>query len=170
MGEAGLFSERARVELLDGEIINMSPIGRRHWQAQTNLTELLIEQSRRRYLVGPESPVEADEHSELEPDVIVAPRSCKTAKRLPYTHQAHLIIEISDSTLRYDRGRKLRKYASTGVPEYWIVNLQADVIEVHREPVGDSFSQVSTHALGEAISPLAFPDVVIPVGEIIPAR
>ena len=170
LGEIGMFDEGGRVELLDGEIIIMSPIGDRHAWALTNLNELFSEENHRRYYVWVNNPVEADKRSEPLPDLALIPRSLKAARRHPFTQQVHLIVEISDSSLRYDRGRKLHKYASTGAPEYWIVNLQDDVIEVHREPGGDSFSQISTHGLGETISPLAFPDVTIPVAEIIPAR
>jgi Uma2 family endonuclease len=170
LGEAGIFHEDDRVELLDGEIIIMSPIGNRHTWALTNLNELFSEQNRRRYFVWTGNPVEADRRSEPLPDIALIPRSLKGSRQHPLTNQVHLIVEISDSSLTYDRGRKLHKYASSGTPEYWIVNLQDDVIEVHRQPVSDTFAQITTHSGGDTITPLAFPDVSIPVAEIIPLR
>ena len=170
LGEAGLFDEHDRVELLDGEIIIMSPIGSRHAAAVYNLTDLFGELNRRRYLVGVGNPVEADNHSEPLPDFMLLPRSQKTAKRHPFTRDTHLIVEIADSSLRHDRGRKLQKYARTGVPEYWIVNLKQDVIEVYRSPKGEEFLDQTIAKAGETISPQAFPDVPVAVNDIIPPR
>ncbi len=170
LGEAGIFHEDDRVELLDGEIIIMSPIGSRHALAFALLNEELGEQNRRRFFIWPGNPVEADNRSEPLPDLTLVPRSHRTSRRHPFSQDAFLIVEISDSSLAYDRTRKLGKYATTGVREYWIVNLKDDVIEVHREPVEGQYAQVTRHGPGETISPLAFPDVLIPVAEIIPAR
>jgi Uma2 family endonuclease len=170
LGKAGLFDEHDRVELLDGEIILMSPIGSRHAAALYNLIDVFGEQNRRRYLVGAGNPVEADSLSEPLPDLMLVPRSQKNARRHPVTRDTHLVVEIADSSLAYDRGRKLRKYASTGLTEYWIVNLKRDVVEVYRNPKGDEFLDKAIAKIGDRISPQAFPDVVIEVGEIIPPR
>jgi Uma2 family endonuclease len=86
----------------------------------------------------------------------------------PRPEDVFLLIEISDSTLAYDRGRKLSAYAQAGVHEYWIVNLQDDVIEVFREPVAGKYTVSMTCAPGQMLSPVAFQDVVVPVGDIIP--
>ncbi|MDQ3624679.1 MAG: Uma2 family endonuclease [Verrucomicrobiota bacterium] len=170
LGEAGIFAEDDRVELLDGEIILMSPIGSRHAAAMANLTEVMVEKSRRRYLVAPGNPVEADRHSEPVPDLMLLPRSCHNARRHPLTKDIHLIIEIADSSLGHDRRRKLKKYARTGAPEYWIVNLRQDVIEVYRGPHEDTYLEQLTFAAGQKVNPQAFPDVEVAVDEIIPPR
>lgn len=169
-GEAGIFDEDDRLELLDGEIILMSPIGSRHAAAMTNLTEVLVEKSARRYLVAPGNPVEADPRSEPVPDLMLLPRSCRNARRHPLTKDVHLIIEIADSSLRHDQRRKLKKYAQTGVPEYWIVNLRQDGIEVYRTPREDRYMQQLTFSAGQKVSPQAFPDVEIAVDDVIPPR
>jgi Uma2 family endonuclease len=170
LGEVGLFNEDDRVELLDGEIIIMSPIGSRHAGALANLTELFVEQSRRRYLVWPGNPVEADNYSEPLPDISLVPRSPSLGKRHPQIKEVFLIVEIADSSLTHDRGRKLQKYAKSGVREYWIVNLRQDVIEVYRSPKGGAYRDEAVFKPGDKVSPQAFPDVVLAVSEIIPAR
>jgi Uma2 family endonuclease len=170
LGETGVFDEEKRLELLDGEIITMSPIGNRHAAATCNLIEFFSENNRRRYLVSPGNPIEADQFSEPVPDLMLLPRSQKTAGRHPLTNEAFLVVEISDSTLAYDRGRKLRKYAKSGVREYWIVNLQKDVVEVYRLPQGEKYLDCAVVRGGESVAPQAFRDTAVPVNEIIPAR
>jgi Uma2 family endonuclease len=170
LGEVGLFEESDRVELLDGEIILMSPIGNRHALALAFLIDILGDVNKRRYLLWPGNPVEADDYSEPLPDLAVLPRTHKGARRHPFTSDTHLIVEIADSSLRHDQGRKLRKYAQSGVVEYWIVNLRDDVIEVYREPRGEEYAAKLMVKGGQSIAPLAFPDVVVPVDEIIPPR
>jgi Uma2 family endonuclease len=170
LGEVGVLDEEARLELLDGEIIALSPIGNRHAIATGILNEFFVENSRRRYFVSPGNPVEADQFSEPVPDLMLVPRSQKTAKRHPLTQEAFLVIEISDSSLAHDRGRKLRKYAKSGVSEYWIVNLRKDVIEVYRSPQGETYLETSVAKDGDLVAPQAFPDTAVAVSEIIPAR
>jgi Uma2 family endonuclease len=170
LGEVGFFEESERVELLNGEIIIMSPIGSRHAIAAYNLNDVFGEQNRRRYLIGMGNPVEADEYSEPLPDLMLVPRAQKSARRHPFAREAFLIVEIADSSLLHDRGRKLRKYAQTGVQEFWIVNLQDDVIEIYRTPQGEGYREESVAKVGDTVAPLAFPDVMIEVSEIIPPR
>ena len=170
LGDAGVFDEEKRLELLDGEIIAMSPIGNRHAVATCNLIEFFADNNRRRYVVSPGNPIEADQFSEPVPDLMLLPRAQKTARRHPLTNEAFLVVEISDSTLSYDRGRKLRKYAKSGVQEYWIVNLQDDVIEVYRSPEGEKYLETSVAKDCHLIAPQAFPDTAVAVNEIIPAR
>lgn len=170
LGEAGFYTDDPRVELLDGEIIHMSPTGNRHALAFAFLNDRLADFKKGRFLIWPGNPVEADNRSEPLPDLTLVSRSHGTTGRHPLSRDVFLIVEISDTTLSYDRGRKLRKYAATGVREYWIVNLKDDTIEVHRKPAGDQFEKRTIHKAGESVSPLAFPDVTIAVADIIPAR
>lgn len=170
LGDEGFFEEDQRVELLDGEIIVMSPIGSRHASAACNLIDFFGERNQRRYLIAVGNPIEADNYSEPVPDFTLLPRSQKTAKRHPFSKEAFLVLEVSDSSLSHDRGRKLRKYAKTGVPEYWIVNLQQDVIEIFRSPQGEEYLERSVAKGDDVIAPLAFPDTAVAAGEIIPLR
>jgi Uma2 family endonuclease len=170
LGESGLFEPRDRVELLDGEIIIMSPIGGRHAWCVTFLTELFVEQNRRRYFLWPGNPVEADTYSEPLPDLTLVPRTQKNAKRHPRTREALLIVEVADSSLAHDRNRKLHKYAQAGVREYWIVNLKQDVVEIYRSPKGQDYLHQSIAKAGDDVAPQAFPDLKLPVNDIIPRR
>lgn len=169
LGEAGIFHPRDRVELLDGEIIVMSPIGIRHVQAVSWIIECLVEQARRRYLVSPGNPVWLHEHSEPQPDIMLVPRVRKM-ERHPRPEDVFLLVEVSDSSLAYDRERKLTAYAKAGVREYWIVNLQQDILEVFRQPSDGKYQVALTFTAGQTLSPLAFEDVTVPVADIIPSR
>ena len=169
LGEAGIFRPRDRVELLDGEIILMSPIGIRHVQAVNWINECLVEQARRRYLVSPGNPVWLDEHSEPQPDMMLVPRVRKM-ERHPRPEDVFLLVEVSDSSLAYDRERKLTAYTKAGVREYWIVNLQQDILEVFRQPADGKYQVVLTFTVGQTLSPLAFEDVTVTVADIIPSR
>ncbi len=170
LGEAGLFDEQDRVELLDGEIIIMSPIGSRHAAVVVNLIDYFGEKNRRRYLIAAGNPIEADNYSEPLPDFVLMPRTQKGARRHPLGRDTHLVIEVADTSLAHDRGRKLRKYAKSGVAEYWIVNLKHDTIEIYRSPAGEDYREQSVAKAGEKIAPVAFPDVALAVEDIIPER
>jgi Uma2 family endonuclease len=170
LGEAGFYTDQGGVELLDGEIIAMSPEGNRHASAVANLNDFFGERNQRRYLIGVGHPVEADDLSEPLPDFTLLPRSQKNAGRHPFTRDTLLLVEVSDTTLSFDRNRKLRKYARTGVQEYWIVNLKQDVIEIYRSPSGEEYLDQTIAKAGDMIAPQAFPDTAIAVSEIIPPR
>jgi len=167
--ETGFFKPEDRVELLDGEIIIMSPVGLRHVQAGNWIVECLVEQARRRYMVSPGNPVWLHAHSEPQPDMMLVPRVRKL-ERHPRPEDVFLLVEVSDSSLAYDRVRKLTAYAKAGVREYWIVNLQEDVVEVFREPSDGSFGVTFQVRQGQTLSPLAFPDVTVLAADIIPPR
>lgn len=167
LGEVGLFDEDDRVELINGEIIVMSPIGYRHGQTVTNLNECLMEQARRRFMVSPQNPVELDRYSEPQPDIVLVPRTMRAAKRHPLPGDVLLLIEVADSSLPYDRETKLAIYARTGIREFWIVNLRDNVLETFRAPQGEAYTQLRTFALGESAHPEAFEDVAVPVADII---
>ena len=169
LGEVGIFHPRDRVELLDGEIIVMSPIGLRHVQAVSWMIECFVDQRRRRYIVSPGNPVWLDEHSEPQPDMMLVPRVRKL-ERHPRPDDVFLLVEVSDTSLAYDRERKLTAYAKAGVREYWIVNLQQDIFEVFRQPADGKYQVALTFAPGQTLSPLAFEDVTVPVADIIPPR
>lgn len=170
LGEAGFYTDQGGVELLDGEVISMSPEGNRHSSAVANLADFFGERNGRRYLMRIGSPVEADDLSEPLPDFALLPRSQKNALRHPLTRETLLLVEVSDTTLSFDRNRKLRKYANCGVREYWIVNLKQDVIEIYRSPSGEEYLDQTVAKAGDMIAPAAFPDTAVAVSEIIPPR
>jgi len=156
--------EDEKIELLDGELVAMSPLGTAHCSAVEKLNELLVLALHRRAAVRCQCAFAASELSEPEPDFMVVPR-----KEYDDDHpsQAHLIIEVAESSLTKDRGRKLRLYASCQVPEYWVVNLVERCIEVYRQPDGASYASVERYERGQSIQLLTFSDVTIAVSDVL---
>ncbi|HEV3410678.1 MAG TPA: Uma2 family endonuclease [Chthoniobacterales bacterium] len=168
LGEVGIFDEDDRVELLDGEIIVMSPIGRAHAGIVLRLNTVLNQRLHTRALVNPANPAVLDEYSEPLPDfTLLKPKADFYKSGHPRPEDILLLIEVSDTTLAYDRGRKLRKYAEREVREVWIVNVKDLVIEQFRVPAGQTYSSSRVFRRGEQITMEAFPDVVFEVSELI---
>jgi Uma2 family endonuclease len=165
MAEAGILGEDERIELIRGEILAMSPIGPRHCTAVDRFTYLLVT------ALGPRAWVRVQGTVRLFPDTMPEP-DLAILRRRDYS-DAHptpadilLVIEVAETSLVYDRGEKAALYAEAGIPEYWVADTQGEVIEVNRESDGQRFRQ-STRLTGAAtVSPVAFPDVVVPLPEI----
>lgn len=168
MAEAGIFHEDDRVELLDGEIVEMSPIGNRHAACVKRLNRL----SRRvgeRALVGVQDPVRLSDEAELRPDVsLLRLRADFYAADAPRPEDVFLLIEVADTSLAYDSGEKSAAYARAGVPEVWIVNLAAGEVLVRREPAGAVYRIETTRRRGERLEVAALPGVVLAVDELLP--
>jgi len=156
--------EGERIELIDGALRRMSPIGPPHTSTVDLLTELLVLALVGRARIRVQGSFAASELSEPEPDLCVLPPGDYHAA---HPSRAHLIIEVADASLRYDRGEKARVYAACGVPEYWIVNLLDCVVEVHREPAAGRYQQPSTVPKGARLQLLAFPDVELAVDDFL---
>ena len=169
LAEVGILDSHDRIELLNGELIIMHAIGYRHGQAVTNLNTEFGEQARRRYKISPQNPVELEEYSAPQPDITLVPLS-RQNKRHPTPSEVFLIVEVADSSLQYDRGEKMRAYAAVGVREFWILNLEDDQLEIHRQPEGSAYRELLTIPADGTASPLAFPDVSIALSDIIPPR
>jgi Uma2 family endonuclease len=156
--------QNERIELLEGVLVAMSPIGAPHASAVQALTELLVLALSGRAAVRCQSPFAALEFSEPEPDLVVAPRAIYNAD---HPAEAHLIIEVAESSLSLDRGKKLKLYASCAVPEYWVVNLVERCIEVYTGPVPGAYSRVERYERGQSIRLVAFPDVSFAVSDVL---
>lgn len=159
MGEIGMFDESAvRVELIAGVIVEMSPMGPRHRRAVSWLTRALVPQLGDEHILSPQNHVVLTAlASAPEPDIaIFALAELDRAEERPL-----LIVEVSDSSLRFDRITKARLYARQGIPEYWIFNVGEQVMEVHREPSGGAWASRTVHGAGETLRPVALPDVAV---------
>jgi len=159
----GVF-EGEHIELIDGALLQMSPIGPSHCATVDRLTELLVLAFVGRARVRIQGSFAAGELSEPEPDVSVLPLGEYDAE---HPQQAHLIVEVAESSLSYDRGRKARLYAESDVPEYWIVNLIERTVEVHRVPNAGQYQEISTHPKGSRLRLVAFPDVEVSVDDFL---
>jgi len=168
MAETGVLRPDARVELLDGRIIDTSPIGPFHGGVTTYLTELFVAMSKGRWQTRVQNSLRVDEHSEPQPDVVlVKPTPEFYRKRHPQPEDVYLLIEISETTLETDQEEKLPLYGRAGIPEVWIVNLNELVIEIYREPTFTGYGSKTVARTNDQVSPQAFPDVVVDVAELL---
>ena len=169
MLKAGIVHQREPVELLDGQLIAMPPEGPRHSSVVTALTELLIQQFAGRAMVRHGNPLELDDTSEPQPDfTLVRRRDDWYRSGHPRPPDVFLVIEVSLSTLAYDRGRKLRAYARSGTAELWIVNVAHSQVEVHTEPHELGYANSTIIGRDGSVAPRAFPDDAIPVAAFLP--
>lgn len=144
MGEAGVFAPDVRIELIEGQVVEVAPLGSRQYAAISRLSRLLIQAIGDRALVSPQMAIRLDRMSELEPDLaIYKPRDDFYATALPTGADALLVVEIADTTLDYDVRVKGPLYARHGVPEYWIFDLPARALRVFRQPRGDEYTKVT---------------------------
>lgn len=153
MVDAGIFGPDDHVELLDGEILDMSPQKSRHATAVTLAGDALRAIFDRDATVRLQLPLSLDEHSEPEPDIAVVPGHPRDY-RDAHPSTALLICEVSDSTLAYDRGKKRSSYARAGIPEYWILDLNAGRLEIYREPEGEDYAIARLAQPDDSIEPL----------------
>ncbi len=168
MAEADLLSEDDRVELIDGEIVDMAPIGTRHLACVVALTHLLAEASGGRYFVSVQNPVVLDEDNEPQPDLsLLGTRPVPTAEGPPGPEDVLLIVEVSDTTLAYDRDVKLPRYARAGIPEVWIVDLQGRRVESHSDPSPEGYGVSREFGSGERARSGSVEGLSLPVDEIL---
>jgi Uma2 family endonuclease len=167
MAEANILGTDVRVELLDGEIVQMSPIGPRHCGVVDQLAELLITNLSRRAAVRIQAPVAIDQTSEPEPDISVVERRDDYYKsNHPTPNDILLLVEVAETSVEKDRGQKLHLYAKAGIPEYWIIDIERRVLIVHRDPLDDEYGFVQQHDASSTVAPQAFPGLPLELGPL----
>ena len=168
MGEVGIFSENDRVELIGGEIVEMSPIGNRHAACVDMLGELLRERLGRSFQVRVQNPIQLDDYSEPQPDISILKRRDDFYKGgHPRAEDVLLVIEVSDTTLEFDRKVKVPLYARSGVPEVWVVNLTNETIEAYADPAGGAYQTADSYACGEELRSRALAALRVSVAEVL---
>lgn len=168
MGEVGILHEDDRVELIEGELVAMTPIGSNHSGTINTLTRALVMAVGNRGVVAVQNPVKLDDLSEPQPDFsILRPRPDDYRRATPRPDEVLLIIEVADSSLAYDRAIKRALYARHGIPEFWIVNLQANIVEVCRKPAGEAYTNISTIERGGTLEPQLLPGAAIPAAVLL---
>ncbi len=162
MAEAGVLSPDDRTELIDGEIIDMPPIGSAHADVVTLLTKRLLQAVGESAEVRAQVPVRLSSHSEPQPDfALVRTKPGGYRRAHPVPGDVLLLIEVSDTTLRYDLGRKARLYAAHGIAEYWVVDLVANRIVRHRRPSETRYAERTEIAAGELELPAELGAIVV---------
>lgn len=166
LGDAGLFAER-RVELIDGEIIDVPPQRSSHFTAVMLTQKALERYFGEGFAVRAQGPLDLGPDSQPEPDVAVVaggPRDYDAR----HPTSAVLVVEVSDTSLRFDRGRKKTLYAEAGIGEYWILNLVDRVLEVHRAPEGGRYRDDFVVDASGSVPPLAMPGSAVAVADLLP--
>jgi Uma2 family endonuclease len=166
MGQAGILTEDDRVELIEGEIIIMSPIGPRHALCVAFLTRHLVRNAPDDTLLFVQSPVRLPNNSEPQPDLAVV-RHGGYRHALPTANDVLLVIEVSDTTLAYDRDVKFPLYAAAGIPEAWLVDLAAGRIERHTEPGTTGYRAILRAERGDTITSTTIPALTIAVDAVM---
>lgn len=144
MAEAGVLAPDARVELIEGVIVDMAPIGSRHAAVVKRLNALLTSAVGSRAIVSVQDPIRLDDRTEPQPDLaLLRPREDFYADSPPTAADALLMIEVSQATAAYDRQVKVALYARHGVPEVWIVDLDFSLVRFYRAPQGDRYADIT---------------------------
>jgi Uma2 family endonuclease len=168
MSAAGVLAEDDRVELIEGEIVEMSPLGPQHSACVTRLTELFYELKNPNVTIRVQEPIRLGDYSAPQPDVVVASRrDDRYAKGHPEPEDVLLLIEVSESSLTYDRNVKLPLYARAGIAEVWLVALLPQIVEVYRAPSEEGYGEKRTMRRGQTIAPLHLSDVELAVEQML---
>jgi len=170
-GAQGVFQSDQQVELIDGEVFTkLSPIGSRHAAAVHMASDLLHDNLARAFSVRTEAPLILSDRSEPEPDLCIVPRRADYyASEHPVATDVFLLIEVSDTTLAFDRGIKAMAYAAAGIVEYWIINLTTDNLEVYRQPdLIAGYQSIETLSPEDFVTPVFAPNLTISVADLLP--
>jgi Uma2 family endonuclease len=171
MAEAGILHEDDRVELIEGEIVEMAPIGSRHDACVMRLNQLFHKYGGQRVLVKVQGPIHLGEYSELQPDItLLHPRPDFYRTAHPGPQDILLLVEVAETSLSYDREVKASLYARAGIREYWIVDLADETVEVYQEPSPAGYRLIRRLRHGDRIAPEAFPDVEIAIDDVLLPR
>jgi Uma2 family endonuclease len=168
MAAAGVFSEYDRVELIEGEIVEMNPIGSRHAACVGRLTEFLGRSVVGEAIVWVQNPVQVSDYSEPLPDVaLLRRRDDFYAQANPGPSDVLLVIEVADSSVEYDRVIKMPLYARAGIPEVWLVNLPKETVEVYTQPLGGEYREIRLIKRGESLSVKSVPNLTIDASAVL---
>ena len=168
MAEVGILTPQDRVELIEGEIVEMSPIGTRHAMTVNRASMIFARGVGDRAVVAIQNPAHIDNYNEPQPEVVlIRPREGFYGTAHPAPEDVLLLIEVSETSLRFDRNVKLPIYARSGVREVWIVDLNNAVVHMFRNPSERNYSDATIKGRGKSISLEAFPDFSVRVDELL---
>ncbi len=168
MIELGMLKDYEKAEIIDGELIQKMPIGKKHSAVVEKLNEVLRDRLGKSVSLRNQQPVKFGDYNEPEPDLaILERREDFYADRKPTSKDVLLLIEVSDATLKYDRDTKLTLYAEAEIPEVWIVNLQNDLVEIHQKPSVGIYQLTKIFKRGGQLISEVLPDLKLEVDEIL---
>ncbi len=168
MARTGILQEDDRLELLEGEIVEMAPIGSRHAACVNRLNGILSERLGGQAIVSVQNPIRLDEQSEPQPDLtLLRPRDDFYSVSHPESGDVLLVVEVADISEDYDRDMKVPLYARSAIPETWLVDLAGGSIEVYRSPSSEGYRDISRVGPGQRLAPQSFLDLSIVVDEIV---
>ena len=162
----GILGEDERVELIRGEIVEMSPIGARHVACVRRTDSACQRQLGTSVFIYVQNPVELPEDGQPQPDLVLS-HPMDDEERLPTANDVYLVIEVADSSLEYDRGEKLPLYAEAGIPEAWLFNLVANRIERHTEPGPKGYQTVAYAEAGQQLPSTVLPQLTFDAAELL---
>lgn len=165
MRESGILEEDDRVELLDGEVYTMSPIGPLHVTIVNRLTKILVYRSGDEAVVSVQNPIRLTEYSEPQPDLALL-RIRDDETTLATAADVLLLIEVADTSLIYDREQKLPRYAEAGIPEVWIIDVERQIIEQYTQPLQTTYTQMNTILCGHSITSKVVPALTLTTDHI----
>jgi Uma2 family endonuclease len=168
MAEAGILAEDERVELVEGEITRMSPVGVRHASCVKRLVAFFTQKLGQSMIVGVQDPIRLNIYSEPQPDVaLLRPRDDFYATAHPSPADTFIVIEVADSSIGFDRQTKVPLYARAGIPEVWLVDLVNETVTQYVEPIGGEYKQQHQVKRGDHIIASAVRDLTITVDDIL---
>lgn len=168
MAEVGILTEDDRVELIEGEIVQMSPIGRRHAACVNRLIRLFSQRFGEQAIITSQNPVELSDRSELQPDIaLLQPRSDFYEAGHPQPKDIFLIVEVADTTIETDRHVKIPLYAGSGISEVWLIDIHEQLIEIYRQPTAAGYQDMQKCRRGQRIAPQAFSEIQLAVDEVL---
>ncbi len=168
MVKAGVLLKEDRIELIDGKIIVMAPIGDSHVFGTDWLTMILAPLFAGLAIVRIGGPIYLNDRSAPQPDVTVVRIFHTVEEAHSRPDDVYFVIEVADSSLAYDTGAKLARYAAAGIPEVWVANLRIREVTAYADPSGSEYSSATTYRSGDSISPRAFPDVAVTIEDFMP--
>ena len=168
MAQAGILGEDDRVELIDGEVTEMTPIGRRHAATVKRLTRIFVVTFGDDAIVGVQDPVVLSEYTEPQPDLaLLRPRPDYYASGHPTPEDIFLLVEVAETSADLDRRVKVPRYARSGIPEVWLVDLEQETVTIYHDPTSEGYRAARVVRRGDQLAPAAFPDRPMAVADIL---
>ncbi len=168
LGEANIFPPESRLELINGEIIEMAPIGSNHSGHLNRLIHFLAQLTRSQANISVQNPLQLSDLSEPQPDLmLLKPNADFYSSRHPVASDVLLLIEVSDSSLAFDQNQKLRLYALHNIPEYWLLNIKDACLEVYRQPHDGVYAEKTTLRAGDKITLSQLTEINIDIADIL---